>query len=149
MLRNQLLKSLLLLILCFTVRTVSFAQADAIERNLWYNEEKTAKIQVYKAVDGKFYGKVVWLKVPEVDGKPKIDIHNPDKARRNDPIVGLLLLRHFKKEGEYEYTDGTIYDPKNGKTYSCKMTLKNGKLDLRGYIGFSMLGRTTTWTKVE
>lgn len=96
--RNHSLKSLLLFIFFIAARTVSLAQTDALERNLWYNEEKTAKIQIYKAVDGKFYGKVVWLKVPEVDGKPKIDIHNPDKAHRNDPIIGLLLLKHFKKK---------------------------------------------------
>jgi uncharacterized protein (DUF2147 family) len=149
MLRNHSLKSLLLFIFFIAARTVSFAQADVLERNLWYNEEKTAKIQIYKAVDGKFYGKVVWLKVPEVNGRAKIDIHNPDKAHRNDPIIGLLLLKHFKKDGDHEYNDGTIYDPKNGKTYSCKMTLKGDKLDVRGYVGFSMLGRTTTWTKVE
>ncbi|MCW3120546.1 MAG: hypothetical protein JWQ38_38 [Flavipsychrobacter sp.] len=149
MFRNTSMKSLLVLILIITTATTSFAQTDALEHNLWYNAEKTAKIQIYKAVDGKFYGKVAWLKVPEIDGKPKIDIHNPDKARRNDPILGLLLLKHFKKDGEHEYSDGTVYDPKNGKTYSCKMTLKKDKLDVRGYVGFSMLGRTTTWTKAE
>ena len=149
MFRNYFLKSLLLIILFIAVRTLSFAQTDALERNLWYNEEKTAKIQIYKGADGRFYGKVVWLKVPDMDGKPKVDIHNPDKARRNDPIISLLLLKHFKKDGDHEYTDGTIYDPKNGKTYSCKMTLKNEKLDVRGYVGFSMLGRTTVWTKAD
>lgn len=125
------------------------AQQDLLERNLWYNEEKTAKIQIYKATDGLFYGKIVWLKEPNLNGKPKIDAHNPDKTKRNDAILGMTILKSFKKDGEYGYGDGTIYDPKNGKTYSCKMNYKNDKLDVRGYVGFSLLGRTTTWTKAE
>ncbi len=133
----------------FGMRTLSFAQADPLERNLWYNEEKTAKIQIYKATDGKFYGKIVWLKVPDADGKPKVDKNNPDKNRQNDPLMGLLILKAFKKDGEKGYEDGTIYDPKNGKTYSCKITNKGDILDVRGYIGFSFIGRTTKWTKAD
>ena len=48
-----------------------------------------------------------------------------------------------------EYEDGTIYDPKNGKTYSCIITRNGKKLDVRGYVGFSWIGRTTTWTLDE
>ena len=148
MLKHHSLRILFLALIFFGVRTFSLAQADPIER-LWYNEEKTAKIQVYKATDGRFYGKIVWLKEPLRDGKPKIDINNSDKSRRNDPIMGLLILREFKKGSDKHYEDGTIYDPKNGKTYSCKMTLGGDKLDVRGYVGFSLLGRTTTWTKAD
>jgi len=129
-------------------KSYALAQADQIER-LWYNEEKTAKIQVYKAVDGKYYGKIVWLKVPTVNGQVKIDIHNPDEKKRNVPILGLIILKAFNKDGSSEYSDGTIYDPKNGKTYSCKMTYDGTKLDVRGYYGFSWIGRTTTWTKAD
>ena len=144
------LRILLLLALIFGTRLYSLAQADPIERNLWYNEEKTAKIQIYKATDGKFYGKIVWLRVPNAeDGKPKVDKNNPDKNRVNDPLLGLVLLKGFKKDGEKGYEDGTIYDPKNGKTYSCKITNKGDLLDVRGYIGFSFIGRTTVWTKAD
>jgi uncharacterized protein (DUF2147 family) len=148
MLRKYSFRVLFLLIAVFGARTISLAQ-DPIERNLWYNEEKTAKIQVYKATDGKFYGKIVWLKVPEVNGKVKVDIHNPDKSKRNNTILGLVILKGFKKDGEKGYDDGTIYDPKNGKTYSCKITNKGDKLDVRGYMGFSFIGRTTMWTKAD
>lgn len=142
------LRLFFLLAVFFGVKTLGLAQTDPIER-LWYNDEKSAKIQVYKAVDGKYYGKIVWLKEPNRDGKPKLDINNNDKKRRNDPVMGLLILKEFKKDGDSHYEDGTIYDPKNGKTYSCKMTLDGDKLNVRGYIGFSLIGRTTTWTKAE
>jgi uncharacterized protein (DUF2147 family) len=107
----------LLLLSAFCWKTSLFAQQqDPVERNLWYNEEKTAKIQVYKATDGKFYGKIVWLKIPEVDGKAKVDINNPDKSKRTTPILGITLLKGLKKAEDNTYADGTIYDPKNGKT---------------------------------
>ncbi len=143
------MRILLLLTVFFGTRLYSLAQADPLERNLWYNEEKTAKIQIYKATDGKFYGKIVWLKVPNADGKPKTDNNNPDKNRKSDPLLGLALLKGFKKDGDKGYDDGTIYDPKNGKTYSCKITNKGDLLDVRGYIGFSFIGRTTVWTKAD
>ena len=149
MLGRYSLRIVFLVAIIFGMRTWSYAQADALERNLWYNEEKTAKIQIYKATDGKFYGKIVWLKVPDADGKPKVDKNNPDDKKKNNPLMGLILLKAFKKDGEKGYNDGTIYDPKNGKTYSCKITNKGDVLDVRGYIGFSWIGRTTVWTKAD
>lgn len=130
----------------FTVGGYSFAsaQCDPIE-GYWFNEEKSAKVQIYKGRDNRFYGKVAWLKVPTRDGKPKMDQRNPDPNKRNNPIVGLTILKGFEKDGSNEYDDGTIYDPKNGKTYSCKMTLDGSTLDVRGFIGVSMIGRSTKW----
>jgi uncharacterized protein (DUF2147 family) len=58
-----------------------------------------------------------------------------------------MILKGFEKDGDNEYEDGTIYDPKNGKTYSCIIRQKGNKLSVRGYIGVSLIGRTTTWTK--
>ena len=143
------LRILLLLLIVFAARIVSFAQADQIER-LWYDGDKKGKIKIYKAVDGKFYGKIVWLKEPYFDdGKPKTDIHNPDDARHNDPVMNMLILKNFNKDGEKGYEGGTIYDPKIGKTYKCKMTFEGDKLNVRGYIGFSFIGRTEVWTKAD
>lgn len=121
---------------------------DPIE-HVWLSEEKTGKIQVYKATDGKFYGKLIWIKEPNENGKPKVDKHNPDKSKRNDPLMGMVLLKGFRKSDEKHYEDGTIYDPKTGKTYSCKMTLNGDNLDVRGYMGISLVGKTTRWTKVD
>jgi uncharacterized protein (DUF2147 family) len=142
------LRSVLLLVLLSTVSFVAIAQ-DAIER-IWYNQEKTAKVQIFKATDGKFYGKIVWLKEPNnEEGKPKVDKNNPDKAKKSTPLMGLQLLKGFKKDGDTEYEDGTIYDPKNGKTYSCKINRKGETLEVRGYVGISLIGRTTIWTKAD
>ena len=139
----------LLVLMLAIIPSVSFAQKDKIE-GVWYNEEKTAKVEIYKAVDKKFWGKIVWLKEPLRDGKPKTDINNPKKNLQNTPLIGLALLRAFEKEGDDKYDEGEIYDPKNGKTYSCTITRKSdNELSVRGYIGISMLGRTTKWTRAE
>ncbi len=136
------------ILLFITIPTFKCFAQDAIER-LWFNEEKTAKIQIYKATDGKFYGKIVWLKEPLRNGKPKVDDKNPKEALQKQPLIGLSLLKGFNKDGDNEYEDGTIYDPKNGKTYSCIIKHKGTHLDVRGYIGISLIGRTTTWSLAE
>lgn len=126
---------------------LSFGQKETVE-GYWLNQEKDAKIEIYKAKDGKFYGKIIWLKEPTRDGKPKTDINNPKENMRATPIMGMLILKAFKKEDEKDYEDGTIYDPKSGKTYSCNITVKNANtLSIRGYVGISLIGRTTVWTR--
>lgn len=70
--------------------------------------------------------------------------------RKDKPIIGMTILWGLKKDGD-AWTGGEILDPKNGKTYRCKMTLSaDGKsLDVRGYIGISLIGRTQTWLRQE
>jgi len=121
---------------------------DKLE-GLWYNDIKSAKVEITKGADGKFYGKVVWLKEPLKNGKPKVDELNEDPKLRSRPRLGLQLLNGFVKDGDNKYDDGTIYDPLNGKTYSCKITYKGNTLDIRGYIGISLFGRTTVWSRAE
>ncbi len=129
-----------------------FAQKNQIER-VWYNQEKTSKIQVYLAKDGKYYGKIVWLDEPnEKDGKPKVDKENPESSLKEKPLNGLLILKGFSIDANDKnlYTGGTVYDPKNGKTYCGKLTFKGTVLDLRGFIcSMSFLGRTSSWTLAE
>jgi uncharacterized protein (DUF2147 family) len=117
---------------------------------IWFNEEKDAKIEIYKKND-KYHGKIIWLKEPNKNGKPKIDDENPDADKRNRPIMGLVFMTHFVYDDDYVWKEGTIYDPKKGKTYSCKMTLSKDKntLNVRGFIGFSLIGRTSVWTRAE
>jgi uncharacterized protein (DUF2147 family) len=142
--------SLRILFLLATVFNAgAYAQSDPLEKHMWYNQEKTAKIQFYKASDNKLYGKVAWLKKPEVNGKTKIDINNPDANRRNDPILGLVILKGFVKDGDGEYEDGTIYDPASGRTYSAKMVYKGDRLFVRGYYGISLIGKTQEWAKAD
>ncbi|MBL7811788.1 MAG: DUF2147 domain-containing protein [Bacteroidetes bacterium] len=120
----------------------------------WLNQEGTSHIQIFKAANGsfsgKFYGKIIWLKEPNENGKPKLDKNNPDSKKRSTPLMGLLVLRDFTYDkDDKEWSGGTIYDPKNGKTYSCFMKLEGTKLNVRGYVGVSLIGRTAVWTRVK
>ena len=109
--------------------------------------DNSAKIEIYRAGE-KFYGKIVWMKNPTINGKAKLDTNNPNKSKQNIPRLGLEIMKGFKFDGDDEWTSGNIYDPESGKTYSSYMYLKDGNtLKLRGYIGFSFLGRTETWTR--
>jgi uncharacterized protein (DUF2147 family) len=124
--------------------------ADAI-LGKWLNEDQDAHVQIYKE-NGKYFGNIIWLKEPidEVTGKPKLDDENEDEALQSRPVMGLIILKDFIYDGDGEWDDGTIYDPKNGKTYDCYMSFGEDKtLKIRGYIGISWIGRNTYWTRVE
>jgi uncharacterized protein (DUF2147 family) len=129
-----------------------FAQqenADAIV-GVWETGNGKAHIQITKS--GKyFYGRIVWLRDPLTEqGKPKVDKNNPDPALRSQPIMGLRLLKSFEYMGDNSWEDGTIYDAENGKTYQCKLSMDgNQKLNVRGFVGISLMGRTDVWKRVE
>lgn len=118
-------------------------------RGLWLSEGGDAKIQIWDQ-NGKLYGKIVWLKNPlGSNGKPKLDLNNPNPSLRSRPIIGLPLLMDLKPTGSDQYEGGSIYDPKSGKTYDCQMEqLSSQILKVRGYLGFSLLGRTQKWQRV-
>lgn len=68
---------------------------------------------------------------------------------KNQPILGLTIIKGLSKDGS-EYNSGEILDPKNGKLYKCALSLETkDKLKVRGYIGFSLLGRTQYWHRVN
>ena len=115
-----------------------------------------AHIEIY-AVGDEYAGKIVWLENPvytaededgEV-GEPKVDKNNPDPALQSRPIMGLELMSGFRYDGNGTWKKGTIYDPDNGKTYKSKVRLgDDGVLNVRGFIGISLIGRTSQWTRV-
>lgn len=82
------------------------------------------------------------------DGKPKVCVKCTD-ARKDQPIIGMTILSGLRKTGDNEWSGGEILDPENGKVYKSKMTLSDdgNKLDVRGFIGISLLGRTQTWER--
>ena len=92
--------------------------------------------------NGKLYGRIDALLLPEDQGKMCVECKGAEKGK---PIVGLVIVQGLKKDGNI-WTDGTILDPANGKRYSCNISLnEDGTLDVRGYLGFSLLGRTQVW----
>lgn len=137
---------LLFLVLC---KLSSFAQNKDAVLGKWLSASSEGQIEIYKRSD-KYFGKLSWIKEPNDEkGKPKLDQKNPNASLRNKPLLGLEILKEFVFEGG-KWTDGTIYDPQTGKTYSCILSLKeNGQLNIRGYIGISLIGRSESWRRVK
>lgn len=109
---------------------------------IYWSPKKDAKIEIYKR-GNKYYGKTIWGKNPSLDTK------NPDPNLRSRSVIGLEFLKDFVFDGDDEWKDGTVYDPESGNTYNCKMWLENGDLVLKGYIGFSLLGRSEKLERVR
>lgn len=115
----------------------------------WLTQDQKAYVTIYMSGD-KLNGKLTWLKDATVNGKPVTDSHNPDPARRNQPLMGMVILRNFVYDGDKVWTDGNIYEPPTGKDYSCKMKLTdNNTLEVRGYVGIPLFGESETWKRVK
>ena len=117
----------------------------------WTDAEKKATFEIYKCGD-KFCGKIVSLTTPNdpKTGKPKTDSMNPDPKLRNRPRLGLVFMQGFEYDEGNKWDDGKIYSPEEGKTYSCYMKVLNqNTMEVKGYIGFSLIGKSQTWTRVK
>jgi uncharacterized protein (DUF2147 family) len=146
------MKKTLFLCLALLLGFTGIASAQKLSPlGIWTNEEKKATFEIYQNGD-KLYGKIVSLTVPNdpATGKPKLDTQNPDPKQRNRPRLGLVFMKDFKKDSENKWDDGTIYNPEDGKTYSCYMKVLNANtMEVKGYIGFSLIGKSQTWTRVK
>jgi len=120
--------------------------ADGI-KGVWTNGSKDVKVEIYKSGD-RYFGKVIWGKeIYEADGKTlKKDSKNSNESLRNRTILNLVILSGYTYD-DGEWVGGEIYDPKSGKTYDSKMKIKGGNLEIRGYVGSPMFGKTTVWTR--
>jgi uncharacterized protein (DUF2147 family) len=139
-------KSLLLITgLLFTASFV-FSQADKIV-GIWVPAKGTSQVRIFKATNGKYYGKVEWL---ETD-KDKLDVNNPDESQRSKKIWGLMILKDFIYNGDKKrWEGGTVYDPDNGKTYDCLLWFDgdDSKMTLKGYVlGMKFVGRAEDWIR--
>ncbi len=143
-----------LFLLTIFVSSFIFPSDKASPIGFWKSiDDKTGKAKSVikiKQTDGSLQGKI--LKLLDREGKDP----NPkckkctDELRKNQPIIGMKILSNLKKDGN-EWSGGKILDPKNGKEYKCYIkVLDNGKkLKVRGYIGFSLFGRTQYWYRIK
>jgi uncharacterized protein (DUF2147 family) len=138
-----------LLALCIAIfysqqSIAEMTNGDAI-LGVWINAEQDGYIKIYKKAKT-FEGIVVGGLNP--DDTKRVDINNPDPKRRNQSLLGLIILRGFNFDGANRWTGGQLYDPNNGKTYQGNLELiDDDKLALRGYVGISLFGRTENWAR--
>ena len=130
------------------------ANADDV-LGAWLTQKGNSKVTIYKCGknNDRFCGRITWLKEPNYPagdpeaGQPKHDRENPDASQRSRAIMGMNLVWGFKFDGE-KWSEGKIYNPEDGKTYSCYMELvAPNKLKVRGYVGVSLLGKAVEWTR--
>ncbi|MEO7175025.1 MAG: DUF2147 domain-containing protein [Saprospiraceae bacterium] len=137
-----------LVIFCLVLSQVLLAQSPV---GIWKSiDDESGKekshVEIIE-VKGKLYGKVIKL----LDPNGRTTCTSCPGKDKGKPIIGMQVMQNMVKVGD-EWTDGTIIDPANGKEYSCTLWFEDGKpnmLKLRGYIGFSLFGRTQTWHRVK
>jgi uncharacterized protein (DUF2147 family) len=104
--------------------------------------DKLSVVEIYN-INHIYFGKIIHLFEDPLDSV--CDQCKDDNYKK--PIIGLVIIKNLIKDDD-EYNGGTILDPNNGKSYKCYLELiGNNKLKLRGYIGFSILGRTQYWQR--
>ncbi|RZK53810.1 MAG: DUF2147 domain-containing protein, partial [Pedobacter sp.] len=115
-------KKLAVFFLLFASTISVFAQKKDDILGRWLNSSGEGQIEIFKKGD-KYFGKLVWIKDPNDEkGKPRLDVKNPNTSLRTKPILGLEIVKDFVFEDE-KWTDGKVYDPKTGKSYSGNMSL--------------------------
>ena len=110
--------------------------------------QPSSHIEIYE-VEGKLHGKITKiLKESDVEGEILCEKCKGDK--KDQPIVGMEIIWKMKPHKENEWKGGKIMDPESGKEYKCKIKLnKEDILEVRGYMGFSLIGRTQKWHRVN
>lgn len=128
--------------------------ADAL-LGTWHTSGDESEVLIFKQ-NNHYYGKIIRLKEPNwpansklgTPGTPKNDRNNPNPLLRNQPIIGLQIMSGFDYAGNRTWLHGSVYDPKSGRTYHGKITMISpNRLELRGYVGVSLFGRTVIWTR--
>jgi len=147
----------LISLICFAFAVSSARAGDANASippspiGVWATENGLSHVKI-EDCGGKLCGALIWLKEPlNKERKDKIDSQNPDPSLQSRKLLGLPLLNGFVSDRDGTvWSSGTIYNPDDGKTYSCKLTMLDPKtMKVRGYIGISILGKTQIWNRVE
>ncbi|OWW19313.1 DUF2147 domain-containing protein [Noviherbaspirillum denitrificans] len=136
-----------------TLAAASAMAQDASPIGVWKTiDDETGKPKSLVRItesNGELRGKIEKLfRESGEDPNPKCE--KCEGTLKDQPVIGMTIITGMKKDGG-EYNGGQILDPNNGKVYKSKMTVVDGgkKLDVRGYIGVPMLGRTQTWVRQE
>jgi uncharacterized protein (DUF2147 family) len=117
-------------------------------KGVWLTEKKDGKVEIFKTGHA-WSGKLIWGNtVLDENGKPRRDVLNPDPKLRARSIQGMLIITGLVY-ADGKWRDGKIYDSTTGKTYSITVTVNGNILELRGYIGIPLLGKTTVWQRIN
>ncbi len=130
---------------------IGFGQQASRITGVWVTAKGEGRVRISKCEEGAYCGKLIWTE-NQAQGKAlKKDVNNPDPAKQDRTVLGIRLLKGLTyNEDEEQWEGGEIYDPNKGQTYNCYAELVGpDKLKLRGYIGFSLIGRSTIWKRYK
>ena len=150
------MKTLFTIAAILLAATASYALDRQDVLGFWQTDGNSSKLEIYPCGE-KLCGKVAWLKHSTfMDGKDgpvgtiKIDLKNPDPSMRQRPILGLQVIEGMTAVGKDNWEHGKCYDPESGNSYKCRMHLASPeRLEMRGYIGIPLFGRTYALTRQE
>ncbi len=113
----------------------------------WITAQKATIVEFYKNGD-KYNGKAVWSRQKDKSGKPLRDVNNPDRTKRNNPIVGTNLISGLTYNPKTDtYEGGKVYQPQTGKSFNCKVKLDKNKNTMQITGGAGFISKTLTWTR--
>ena len=144
---TMVLQIIIISVMVWSVASASELSPVGLWKTIDDNTGKPRGLVRIMEQNGEYQGKVEKIfTAPGEDPDPKCE--KCDGARRNQPVIGMTILWGLTKQGD-EYQGGEILDPENGKVYRATMKLNGdgGRLDVRGFIGFSLFGRTQTWLR--
>jgi len=134
------------LVLLLPLATIAQAAATDPKQLIlgnWLTADGGGIIHISLAADGSYEGRIAGGNQPG-----RLDTRNPDESLRGRSLLGAVLLRDLHYDGQGKWSGGRIYDPNNGHTYHCNAELvAPNELKLRGYLGFSLIGRNEMWTR--
>ena len=146
----MIMKKITTTLLFSFVGFLAFSQNNANIVGEWYNDKEDVVITIFE-VNQTISAKITWIKSPnDKNGNPKTDLFNPVESLRGRSRMGIIVMYDLTYIAGNIWDNGSLYIPKNGKTYSGMMRLKNeNTLNIRGYIGFSFFERySSNWTRV-
>jgi uncharacterized protein (DUF2147 family) len=126
------------------------AAPNASAEGYWRTADGGGIIEIARCgADGTLCGKLAWFKIDPGDPNPQgLDLKNPDPAERRRSLCGMTFMYGFKPVAQGYWDGGMVYDAESGNTYHATMTVRpDGSLDLHGYIGISLFGRSEVWTR--
>jgi uncharacterized protein (DUF2147 family) len=140
------MKRIVFSLMVMMISIFTYAQTDVVGKWKTIDDEtgeEKSVVQIYKAKNGKYYGKIVSLTNPK---KKNPLCEECEGAKKDQPILGMLILEGLEKDGT-DYSGGTITNPKDGAVYTCTIWREGNTLRVRGYIGWFF--KTQTWIKAS
>jgi uncharacterized protein (DUF2147 family) len=142
-----LFPALFLSALVFSIPASAQTQVKA-PTGLWLTQNERSVVKLYQCEQGKPFlcGKIAWI----IDGGMQFDTKNPDASKHKTPLCGMTILSGLKMEKPTYWSGGKVYKADEGDTYDANMTiLSDNSLEVRGFVGMSLFGKTQTWKRVS